>query len=504
MKILPIYQYKTDNKNMHSNKLHNNVSIPFTHSENNYSLEEMLGYNNYIENLVKNSITPRKDNIVSEGKKEAIENLQNSVQNNINNYQKMNNIDNKNELLDKLADSYVRKSDFEKAAAITIQSMNMIFNDKTLTDQQKKDKILAPKKLNVIREYWKKLPFEDYRINRREHNTQFMYYTIKTINDIGYKEFLPFAENICEASFEDVCRDISLSDYRLINNEARLLINKHHNLNTLGSCSSIDSKAGQLINKHFNSNEYKLLYNKNKEKYYNRGMIEVLSKWGLPEHVKLLYPFLEKDKWLKECVIVALGNIGDKNSISLLEKYARIKSSIFSWNEDLNSAAINSLSQIDSPKAKNILLNLFNELQAGLLNPLEIKYQDICKALVIDGDEQNLKLLIDNVPDVVALGDVKTFVRSPEVIKFILSYMQNNPEHMYSFELEKLAYQDINEDIVKKVEEFLNKYHPFRPQNEYDEDDNAKCVRKLRACSKNIENKAYDKNYKLVKKSTWD
>ena len=88
------------------------------------------------------------------------------------------------------------------------------------------------------------------------------FFVMSMLNKNGAKEFLPIAENILECD-----ENIATLNDKKTNYQARLLLNKHYNLDKLKALLESDD-------------------------VYKIGALNVLSKWGLERHIKLVEPLV--------------------------------------------------------------------------------------------------------------------------------------------------------------------------------------------------------------------
>ena len=88
------------------------------------------------------------------------------------------------------------------------------------------------------------------------------FFVMSMLNKNGAREFLPIAENILECD-----ENIATINNKKTNYQARLLLNKHYNLDKLKALLESDD-------------------------VYKIGALNVLSKWGLERHIKLVEPLV--------------------------------------------------------------------------------------------------------------------------------------------------------------------------------------------------------------------
>lgn len=315
---------------------HKNNSKSFKGTDSNY--------NTFINTQVNDFFIQQKPNIILNNKTEIVQNLKTKVEELKSRYIKFADDKNKVFVFQNLAEIYYRNGNIEKAAALTFEILNNIFDDKNLSDDEKYNKIFTKQNKDIIDSYINMTPFNTSNCKyKREHNTKLMVFASETMNKLGYKEFLPYAEKMCEVTYQDLFLDLSLNDYRKINTPARKLINKYYNL-------------------------HKLKTFLDKDQYYKNGMFNVLSRWGLPEHSYILKEVIDNDgkKSNKLKAIETIGNIGDCNSISLLENFLNLKrNGFFTIDSDYNMTASLALSRINHSKAEvlnNKYLNNLNDI----------------------------------------------------------------------------------------------------------------------------------------------
>lgn len=408
--------------------------------------------NVYINSYTNKCINAQKSTIINKNLNETLDYFKAQVQDAKNHHKKFDNINNKTVVLEKMADAYYSQNNIEKATALTVSIINNIYDDQSISDKEKQNKILTNKHLDILNKYWDISPFGENITNKRCHNVKLMAYASETMNKLGYKEFLPYAEKICDSVYIDVYHDLSLKDYRSVNTPARKLINKHYDLNCLKTFLD-------------------------KDKYYKNGMLHVLSKWGLPEHSGILKTMINEDnKDYKLKAIEAIGNIGDENSIKLLNNFLNLKrSGLFTVDSDYNTNAFVAISKIDSKNARELIENYINKDEE--YSPID--YKNFLDVLCMDNNVNCLPQIKDKLgskktylygqhlfPSLVALS----YIKHPEIKKFIIEQLEENRtdlDYVPSL-IQAIGYQDIDNETIDQVKKMIPKDCDFSYYGPYD------------------------------------
>ncbi len=240
--------------------------------------------NEIVSSTVNQFFTNNRQFFIEKYSSAALNDFKTTVEQELKNYTKTNDFNARINLLLKLADFYKdvdvpswygshpkeQRGDFEKVGAITAHVINLIYDNPNITSTEKHSLITSDRVLGNIK----------YLLSTK-NNGEVWSYVMHTLNKTGYKEFLPFAEQVCDNRYLE-------PDYPELLRDARLLINKHYNLRNLSSFASMNS-------------------------YYQRGAIQLIARWGLPEHADMLRGYLNSsNEDIIKHAIVALGAIGAK------------------------------------------------------------------------------------------------------------------------------------------------------------------------------------------------
>ena len=305
MKVVSIQNYNRINK----------TNFSFKSDETQSSNGEQ---DTYIKRFVKDSFERRKTDIVNNAANNIVNNFKNNMISQIYSTPRLTTSDKQIHVLDAIADAYIMDCQFDKAAAITLHTMNKIYKDKSITDNVKKQKILSDNHIYVLKRFLYTTKLDNPILDN----------VVDTICQTNYKEFLSMAEYLLDTKRSD----ISLEN----NNKLRKYINCHYDLDVLSSFTD-------------------------KSDYYKKGMCTVLSEWGLPKHIKYLTSVLNspsKDKELKQLAITAIGRIGGKDSSNILKQYASNYSSSGDSAKLRQTAILYLDPKAISPDSHNFLRNL--------------------------------------------------------------------------------------------------------------------------------------------------
>lgn len=436
MKVLSIYNFNVNNKDKQ-----------YSHS---YSFKGIdSDHDDFISLQVNDFFVHKKPSIINQNLSETMQHLKNKVAEIKSNYNKFADESNKATVLQALAEKYYKNGDIQKSAALTFEFFNNVFDNPNLSDDEKYNKIIAMNNLKIIDYYISTTPFDKQnRKFKREYNTKLMAFASETMNKVGYSEFLPFAEKLCDMKYQDLFLELSIKDYRKINTPARELINKYYDLHQLKTFLD-------------------------KDQYYKDGMFNLLSKWGLPEHTYIVKDVInngsnKKSNKLK--AIETIGNIGDSTYIDLLNNFLYLdRGGWFTIDDDYNVAASLALSRLNNPKADELNKNYLEKNQNYIS---QYVMKDILKVICRDMDERGLPILhkILNL-DKYSLSDetinyiymALARIDNPKVKDFMINNLEkfNHRFDILSDLITCISFQKVNEIDIKKVKNCIPPHSEF-------------------------------------------
>lgn len=224
--------------------INNNHSINFKQSSpKTINIGSITGVENKVDEFVKTEFESKKENKIKLLTDSIYSKFTQHYDNAINGIEKFNKPYQKAYMLQKLAHSYRKEGDIEKAAIILAQAFNNL--DKNAPYRQDDIKKLVESDMN-------KRIMEDFFYC--SNSTKANFFVMHSLNKLDNKHYIPIAEAICDCDEDRV----TINEKRTIN-EARLYLNRHYNID--------------LINSYINDNDN-----------YKIAILEILSKWGLEEH----------------------------------------------------------------------------------------------------------------------------------------------------------------------------------------------------------------------------
>ena len=356
----------------------------------------------YINRFVGDSFERRKPSIINNASNNIVNEFQDKFIGKIYSTPRLITIDKQVKVLDEIADVYIRDCQFDKATAITLHTMNKLYKDKSITDNEKKQKILSDNHIYILKRFLETSQFDN----------PLMKNVIDMICETNYKEFLPIAEYLLSYKSKYFNKENTECTKPL-----RKFINSFYNLDNLSS----------FINKN---------------DYYTEGMCTVLKEWGLPKHIKYLTTVLNSyscSDWSKAQAIEAIGCIGGAEAEEILKQYANIKSG------DERSALFRSyaIQYLDSNGVSKASHNFIRGLYNNYGSIKEHKkyynaYSTIVHALAKYNDPEDVLLLEKNLHNpnldivrntVSAIGNIQCQKSS----ECLLSYLNTNPKNKYTF-----------------------------------------------------------------------
>ena len=236
----------------------------------------------YINRFVRDSFERRKSNIINNASNDIVNEFQNKFIGKIYSTPRLTNIDKQVKVLDEIADVYIRDCQFDKATAITLHTMNKLYNSNLLKTKDKKSQILSDNHIYILKRF----------LNTTKPDNPVLDNVVNIICKTNYEEFLPMAEYLLDNEKDGISAENS--------SKLKKFINSHYDLDILSSFTD-------------------------KSAYFQKGMCEVLSEWGLPEHIKYLTSVLNassKDSELNHLAIKAIGMIGGSDAQKILKQYA--------------------------------------------------------------------------------------------------------------------------------------------------------------------------------------
>jgi HEAT repeat protein len=222
-------------------------------------------------------------------------------------------------ILDGVAESYFDQGHYDKAGLLTLEVM------KIKADLYKtEDKSSQKEKLLTSDEYIFRLK----GFFKTTQNTNAKLAGVNTLNELGYKEYLPLFKLLVDD------KDWQVRD------KAREIVYKDMDLDYLRPMMR-------------------------SSKYFKEGMISVISECGTSKNVELLKPLLrDKDDHVRLSATIALGRIGKPENVELLLPIFKLKDNdLLGWDYTTKEAAATAIARIGTSK------------QVELLKPL-LKYDD--------------------------------------------------------------------------------------------------------------------------------
>ena len=473
--------YKSNNRNIN---FASNTNIKES-SENKESLLE-------IKNKVDALMNQNKAQTISAISSYAINQFKSDMQIKLNNTNKFDNIRNKVKILDQISDSYIRQSDFEKALAITIQTIKEINENKILSSDEKKKLILSPEHWYAIRRYSDSVLT---KIHKRygngykiKHNSQLLLSLVKTIKEINYEEFMPYIEYL----IDNIDKSESPIDAE-IDKILRDIINQNYDLSVLDN------------------------FIKKNDEYTKECCATILGKWGQDKDIKILKETLT-NKTLKTSVIKkileAIGNIGGTDSLDILKPFAVYKPSFWEDSKkELREIAINNIAKSKDSPNYNFLKSLYQQM----MNDKDYSsYETILDALTSYKNLEILNLLEDNLynskPSIVIntlkkMGDIKSDLTT----NILMEYLNTNPpflkfdeQNNYRNLLSSLEKQDLNHE---QIEQIKNKFKTILKDNPKLIDKAPVLVTMIEIFKINEEESVYEEKTHLedlIREATWN
>ncbi len=356
----------------------------------------------YIKRFVKDSFERRNPSIINNATNNIVKEFQDKIIGKIYSSPRLTTIDKQVKVLDEIADAYIRDCQFDKATSITLHTMNKLYQDKSITDNEKKQKILSDNHIYILKRF-----LDTSRLDNPLRKN-----VVDMICEMNYKEFLPIAEEIL--SYKPFVYELKNTEYT---RPLRKFINSYYNLDNL---SSFTDKNG----------------------YYKRGMCSVLEEWGLPRHIKYLTTILNSnysDDIPKTDAIRAIGTIGGPEAENILKQYASIKSGNYKDVILRNEAIFYLDSNGKSDSSHKFLRSLFHNYESikedkhitktyyALMVAL-MKYNDPDDVLMLEKNLYNPKLdIVSNT--IFAIGNIKC----RKSVDCLLSYLKTNPKNKYDF-----------------------------------------------------------------------
>ena len=228
--------------------INNNHSINFKQSSpKTINIGGITGVENKVDEFVKTEFESKKENKIKLLTDSIYSKFTQHYDNAINGIEKFNKPYQKAYMLQKLAHSYRKEGDVEKAGIILATSFNLLKNDLGYWEDDKKQLINDSVNMNILKDFF-------YCSN----NNSAKYFVMKSINDLNNPKFLPIAEDICEKD-----TDITTPNSTRTIREAKKFINKHYNLDVLKPYT-------------------------NKNDFYKIAVIKLVDKWGLENNANVI------------------------------------------------------------------------------------------------------------------------------------------------------------------------------------------------------------------------
>lgn len=428
----------------HPNYKSNNRNINFASNTNVKETSENIESLLEIKNKVDALMNQNKAQTISAISSYAINQFKSDMQIKLNNTDKFDNIRNKVKILDQISDSYIRQSDFEKALAITTQTIKEINENKTLSSDEKKKLILSPEHWYAIRRY---VDSSFYRgnhdigfITKTDYNQNLLLNLMKQIKTTNYDEFMPFVEFInnhtlgCKSNTE-----------RELNFVTREIINKHYDLLLLSDM--------RILN------------------YSDEGKLNILGEWGLPKHVPIIKKILDNNNYNSSeerhtnffYGIKALGEIGGQESFEVLKQYA-----LFHSKKDIRSFAYRTIARCNIPEAEKFIEESYDK---ACHKGDSDYYETLALALSNFNNPTHAKLLktnlySNNLKIVAATLNALSNIKSSVTVNILMDYLRTNPKpkscgwlmnNLYIYLLDALATQDLSSEEIIEIQSIINK-----------------------------------------------
>lgn len=329
----------------------------------------------HIKSLISKIVSPfvekRKPEIVEDISSKVILGLNSKIDKVINST-KTENFEAKTQFLSDIAVNYMKAGDFDKAGVITAFNMKKVFNNPELSDIEKHNLIINEDNLYNLRKtlFLNTSTEKNYQFKpnfNSDTNIKARRYVAKIINEIGDKDFLPLAEEICKNTFIDSPEArayITDKEDKIVLNEARLLINKHYDLAKLEPFTKLNNNCKQAVAK-------------------------LIGQWGLPQHVEMLLPMLNnKDKDIVSIAFSALGEVGNASTLNILTPMLKSQDSFTSRNAALAISKLcdsQNISTLESMlKSNDPVIKKYAIRGIGKLNQPE--YIPIVRSFIQDDD----------------------------------------------------------------------------------------------------------------------
>lgn len=242
--------------------------IQKTHSKNSFTSGERGSLQSSIQKSVNSNMKTLRPEIINRLTQNTYDDFMQGIS--WKQFLKYNNAENRACVLDKMAHSY-EPHDINKSAVILAASIAQVGEQKDFKADNEDLKLL-----------------NKFFYSSNDYEAKF--YVMSVLNKNGSKDFVPIAENILECN-----ESIATLNDKKTNYQARILLNKHHNLNKLSAFT-------------------------NSSDVLKMAMLDIVAKWGIQAHVKIVQPLLEDENF----------RISDKaqstiNKLNSLQSYQNIE-----------------------------------------------------------------------------------------------------------------------------------------------------------------------------------
>lgn len=207
---------------------------------------QLTGVNNSVDTFVKTKFEKNKQNRINILSSIIYDKFAQNYNQKINDIEKFKQPYNKALVLQKLAQSYRKEGEVEKAGILLAQSFNLLKTNEPYRQESIKKIIESKENKSILEDFF-------YCSN----NIKAKYFVMKSLNKLDNPYYLSIAESICDCDTEKVTPNDKKTIY-----EARLLLNRYYNLDQLSS----------YLNENIN---------------YKIAVLNLLSKWGIEKHQEI-------------------------------------------------------------------------------------------------------------------------------------------------------------------------------------------------------------------------
>ena len=182
-------------------------------SDENQSLKSEQEF--YINRFVRDSFERRKPSIINNTTNNIVNTFQNKIFGEIYSTPRLTTIDKQVKVLDNIADAYIMDCQFDKATAITLHTMNKLYNDSSITNNEKRQKVISDNHIYILKRF----------LNTTKPDNPILDNVINFICKTNYEEFLPMAEYLLDNEKDGISAENS--------SKLKKFINSHYDLDIL-------------------------------------------------------------------------------------------------------------------------------------------------------------------------------------------------------------------------------------------------------------------------------